>query len=342
MTNFKQGVALVCATISCTAIADIHHGNYEASGHAPAAVMSDHMHKAGEFMIGYRAEYDYMEGQLSGSTSVSNEAVLDQYRAIGRDMSMTMHMLDFMYAPSDDLTLMIMPMYMEMDMTMEMNMMSMGGMMNPMTMTTMTHAHQVSGWADTKLAALWRLPISGGHWHLTTTLSVPTGATDLKNRNGVLTHYTMQLGSGTYDFEPQITYTDRDNGVSWGVQLGGIYRLQSENDQGYRLGHRIETTAWGSYDFNNGMSVSARLVFEKQGQIEGGYNAPHAMGSPADFTQNSGKEIATALVGVNTAFELSGQLYRVGLEAGVPVYQSVNGIQMEQQEGLYLNMSSAF
>ena len=66
------------------------------------------------------------------------------------------------------------------------------------------------------------------------------------------------------------------------------------------------------------------------------------MMSPGDFPNNYGGEVVNMYVGVNTAFDLMGRLYRVGAEYGQPLSQDLNGIQLEQQERLELNLSTAF
>ncbi len=99
-----------------------HHGV-----HAPAGVMFDHMlPKAGDMMLGYR----YMYGSQSGDTlhntrKVDDAAIIANgcgpnpcYSKAG-NMSMNMHMLDLMYAPTDWLTLMLMPQFVSMSMTMD-------------------------------------------------------------------------------------------------------------------------------------------------------------------------------------------------------------------------------
>src|SRR5690606_18883393 len=70
--------------------------------HAPAGVMYEHMHRAGEWMIGYRYQYSQQGGLFRGSDEISRaELMAAGYTGIPRDMTMHMHMLDLMYAPTD-------------------------------------------------------------------------------------------------------------------------------------------------------------------------------------------------------------------------------------------------
>ena len=59
------------------------------------------------------------------------------------------------------------------------------------------------------------------------------------------THYGMQLGSGTWDFLPSLTYTGACRRVSFGAQASGTVRLEHENDSGYALGDVFQASAWG-------------------------------------------------------------------------------------------------
>ena len=53
----------------------------------------------------------------------------------------------------------------------------------------------------------------------------------------------MQLGSGTFDFTPGLTYVQTFSDWSWGTQ--GKYTLRiSDNDNGYTLGDKLAVTAW--------------------------------------------------------------------------------------------------
>ena len=98
-----------------------HHGV-----HAPAGVMFDHMlPKAGDLMVGYRYMYNNQnDTMLNGTDAVSDRAIVNGGCGSNpcfvspASMAMHMHMLDIMFAPTDWLTLMLMPQFMDMGMTM--------------------------------------------------------------------------------------------------------------------------------------------------------------------------------------------------------------------------------
>ncbi len=336
-------------------------------GHAPAGVMVDHMHKAGEWMVGYRYGYSRADGDtLNGTKSVDDHDIRHNACLLhGEDphdhanhnhcamkqskMTMQMHMLDIMYAPTDWLTLMVMPMWMTMDMTMSPVEGAMGGghghgghgghggHMG-------SHSHGVDGFGDTIFGALVNLSKGHGYsLHTGLMFSAPTGSTTETGPSGNLTHYMMQLGSGTWDFQPSLTYNGRAGRWSWGAQMSGIIRLEDENDEGYRLGDVFQATGWGAYRLTDWLSASVRILHTQQGEIEGHYNKPHGHGSPPDFPENYGGRFWDIGFGINTVVP-SGPLqgHRLGVEWLQPIEDDVNGYQQEREGTLWVNWSKAF
>jgi hypothetical protein len=330
-------LALAAAAAPSAALAD---GAPLADGHAPAGVMLDHMHKAGEFMVGYRYMYMRQDGDMLHGTGTASDATVRD-NACGppnkcmmrpAEMTMQMHMLDIMYAPTDWLTLMLMPQWMTMDMTMTPLMGGMG-----------TKSHDTDGLGDTIFGALVKLSEGPGyHLHTGVMFSAPTGSVDETN-NGKLTHYGMQLGSGTWDFRPSLTYTGREGPWSWGAQMSGIIRMEDANDEGYRLGNVFKATAWGSYRLANWISASVRILHTEQGRIEGQYNTPHNIGSPPDLVANYGGCFWDLGLGVNTVVP-SGPLkgHRFAVEWLQPLSDDPNGYQLERDGTLWVNWSKAF
>ncbi|NHN39482.1 transporter [Pseudomaricurvus alcaniphilus] len=322
---------------------------YRPESHAPAGVMADHQHRQGEWMVGYRTMSRDFSGLYSGSDKVSDSvAAAAGYSMVANSMSMDMHMLDIMYALNDDITLMLMPEYMTMNMSMRSVAMSgaMGGMdMGAHSGASHTggHDHSVSGWGDTTLAALLRVYQRGPHQvHATLGVSLPTGSVDEQQADGRFVHYGMQLGSGTYDLVPSITYNGVAGLLSWGAQFGGEWRLESANDSGFAFGDQFNVLAWGAYRLADWVSASARLQYEKREDINGHYNGPHGHSSPPDLQANYGGEWVELGLGVNLVAQqgpLAG--IRLGLEWLLPVSEYYNGLQVGRDAGLSMSLSYA-
>lgn len=338
------GTALALSFLGATQPAMAHGSKPIPDGHGPAGVMVDHMHKAGEFMVGYRYMWNKTSGDiLNGTRSVTNAEIMAkacQKQAVPRncmmrpnDMTMQMHMLDIMYAPTDWMTLMVMPMWMTMGMDMT-------RLNNP----SIHAGHDTDGIGDTIFGALLKISEGPGYnLHTGLMFSAPTGSTTETGPSGAMTHYMMQLGSGTWDFLPSLTYTGRVERWSWGVQASGIIRLEDENDEGYKLGDVFQATAWGAYRLNDWVSTSLRVLYTRQGEVEGSLDHTAMGASPPDLPSNYGGRFVDIGFGVNFVVP-EGTLkgHRLSVEWLESVLDDVNGYQQERDGTLWVNWSKAF
>ena len=316
-----------------------HEGPWTASrpdGHAPISVMGDHMHEMGEWMVSYRYMTMGMENLLKGSASVTQDSQLGttsvgDFEMVPTKMKMDMHMFGVMHAISDKWTIMGMINYLDNEMDMMMHFMEMGGM-------TMRHDHEMaaesSGLGDLKLVGLYDLAKwdEGRRIHLNIGLSIPTGSIDEKSGTNTL-GYGMQLGSGTWDFHPAITYLGQTESYSYGAQLGGILRID-ENDQDYTLGNKFCASLWGARIITDSLSASAKLDYSSQDEVDGSDSRLDArnmmMPSPGFNPTSQGRDLSTFGLGLNYYFQeggLSG--HRLAAEWQTPIDQKVNGVQLE-------------
>ncbi len=336
------------------------HLHHDHGAHAPAGVMYDHMlPKAGDMMVGYRYMYGSQSGDmLNGTQHVNNQAVVDGGCGPNpcylkpASMSMDMHMLEFMYAPADWLTLMVMPQFV--DMTMKMNRLR-GPEFDPVDPETgeptaagshITHhlqnEMQAGGLSDVGMFALFKLFDNGTHHvHITAGLSAPVGDVNLQlSRNhqvdGGYADYGMQLGSGTWDWKPSMTYTGHINQWSWGAQSYGTIRMQNQNESGYALGDLLQNTAWGTYNFTNWLATSVRGLYTLQGGVNGQFNGLINQLSPTDYPTNYGGKYLDVGLGLSATVP-SGIMVgnRLSVEWMQPVQDNVNGYQLERNGTIY-------
>ena len=295
------------------------HSASRPDSHAPYGVMGEHTHKTGEVMLSYRYMRMEMEENRDGTNTLEDSQVFTDFGfpVAPTRMSMEMHMFGAMYAPNDKLTFMAMlPLV---DLEMEHLVVPMG-----VRFTTKTN-----GLGDIKLSGLYSIYQHEGHKiHINAGISLPTGSIDERGdtpalRNGILP-YPMQLGSGTYDLLPGITYSGQSTNWSWGGQLMGTIRL-SDNDEDYSLGDKVELTGWVSRKWNDSFSTSFRLAGQSWGNIDGADSRLNAMIVPTADPNRRGGDRVDALVGIN--FKQAG--FRIAIEAGAPVYQDLDGPQLE-------------
>lgn len=328
-----------------------------AAAHAPIGVMGDHTHKQGEFMLSYRFMHMDMQGNRIGTNGIGADTMATTVpnRFFGRPMqpptlrivptamSMDMHVVGAMYAPTDWLTLTAMGMYIEKDME---HTTYSGG-----TGTNLRGNFRVKtdGIGDIRLAGLLGLHNSDVHdLHLNAGVSLPTGSTskthEILTPMGALptvrVPYAMQLGSGTYDLLPGITYNGHYDHWYWGGQYLGTFRLNK--DQGYSLGDKHSLSAWLSYQWRPAVCTSLRLQFDTLGNIDGMDPMIAGPVQTADPDNYGGDEL-NLNIGVNLvgqAGALAGQ--RLAAELSLPLHRNLNGPQMETDWTVTVGWQYAF
>ena len=301
--------------------------------HAPIGVMGDHLHRAGEFMFSYRAMFMDMHGNRDGQSNRTPAEVRRSFPVVPTQMRMAMHMLGAMYAPTDDWTLMGMAPYVRLD-------------MDHVLPTGARFTTSSTGLGDVKLAALRRLWSDGGSVLIANLgVSLPTGSVDKKDRTPagrVRLPYPMQLGSGTIDALPGLTLLHEHESGSWGAQVRATLR-GGTNRRGYTLGNRGMATFWVAQRLATWLSASLRVEGQRWGNIHGADDdlAPK-MVPTADPDRRAGTRV-DVLFGVNTQ-AVGGPLFghRLAVEFGVPVYQSLDGPQLETDWQLVVGWQKAF
>ena len=165
--------------------------------------------------------------------------------------------------------------------------------------------------------------------------SFPTGSIDekdnLPNTMGVDVRlpYPMQLGSGTFDVHPGMTYIGQTKNWSWGLHSDGTLRF-GENDHDYRLGNEWRASVWGARALNRFISTTVRLDGHGWKNIHGADPSLNAMMVPtADPDRRAGERL-DIVFGLNLyAPEGRWSGHRLTLEGGLPVYQRLDGPQLE-------------
>ena len=357
-TAQKAAIILALAATPQSGQADSDHKNPAApEGHAPIMVMGDHMHKAGEFMVSVRHMSMRMAGNLKGTNELSDAQVLAEpnqhgtpmtLRVVPQKMDMEMTMLGAMYAPSDAITLLAMVMQMDNEMVLQ----SYQGMMGE-TPCMSSFTSKSAGTGDTIIGALFRGgETANGQWHSGLALSLPTGAIDKTGRPitpmgcaaaamDMRLPYPMQLGSGSYELKPSLTYNGDWRGWRVGGQANATLRLD-DNDANYRLGDEFELHGWAMKNLTPYAGAALRLNASHQGKLNG-QDRHITLPVPTAQSRSNGGTYANLSLGLN----LIGQTgiwrdHRLALELVMPVHQDVQGVQMQRQETVMLGWQKAF
>jgi hypothetical protein len=180
-------------------------------------------------------------------------------------------------------------------------------------------------------------------------MSFPTGSIDVKDHKDgnpalplVLLEYPMQLGSGTYDLMPGLSYFGDAGAWSWGAQTIETVRL-GLNDHGYRVGNEYRVSGWVSYGVTDWFAPSMRLDGRWWDNVHGADPGLAKNPTPEGRPYLRAGRRLDLLFGLNF-YEPKGILKgaRFVVEGGIPVYQDLTGPQLGTAWMFSLNLSYAF
>ncbi len=183
-------------------------------------------------------------------------------------------------------------------------------------------------------------------WRWTLGLSAPTGSIDEKGDTprgpgNQQLPYTMQLGSGTWDFPLAIHYQYSGETTVWGANVQARVR-SGENDRDYRLGNRLTVNGWGRRCLEVGLCVTARLSYVHWQDIRGQDDSiviPSSNPYPANITDpdNYGGDKVNLALGL----EMPWQNNLLVMELGAPLIQDLNGVQTRENFSVSLGWNVA-
>jgi len=336
LSNAGLSAALLTLVSAPSYASETDH-SHPASHRAPIGVMGDHIHGEGEWMASYRYSSMQMDGNRDGSRNLSPQQVLSNFMVTPLDMQMEMHMVSLMYGATDRLSLMTMVPYVKKS-------------MRHLTRTGATFTTKTDGLGDIKLGGVYDIlgtanqhdpsDHSSAGFLLNVGLSLPTGSVDKRGNTPAGANsklpYPMQLGSGTLDPIIGLTYSENRHGWSWGTQANTTLRF-GHNSEGYRLGNEVVASSWVVKDITDYAGLSLRLEGRAWGDIKGTDGDLNPRMIPTARTDLRGGKRVDALLGVNL-YQSQGVLagHRFAAEFGLPLYQHLDGPQLETDHRLTL------
>jgi nitrous oxide reductase accessory protein NosL len=305
-----------------------------------------HTHPAGMWMVSYKFMHMDMSGLRDGTSNVSVSDVIPMmgtkygYMMAPTRMTMDMHMFMVMYGITDRLTLMGMANYQGNKMDMLMNMGKGKGNTREPRMRT-------SGIGDTELRGIYKI---NEYLVGSLGLSLPTGEIEeefvtMGRRYRI--PYGMQLGSGTYDLKPALTYSvlSSDAKWNWGGQAMYTWRT-AKNDNDWKYGDSLKLTGWVQRAFGPAASW-LRIAYNDTGRIKGhdpeirkllDPNPMKGASSPDADPRNYGGQRLDGMLGLSF---MKGP-FSIGVEGGLPLYQDVNGLQLKTEWFLNVGVQVMF
>ena len=297
-------------------------------------VIGGHTHPAHEIMFGYQFMFMDMGGHLSGTRDVSEAEILRQFPSASTGMTVEEHMVEVMYAPTNKLTVMAMLPIKRIDMD--------------MVMDGFHFTEHSAGVSDFQVLALYTVlgSVTKGHRLIINLgMSFPTGSIDEKNTimgETFKLEYPMQLGSGTYDFRPGLTYLGESKKWAWGAETRTALRF-GRNGSGYRLGNEYELTGWVGYAVTDWVAPSLRVSGRLWGNVHGADpDIDPTVDAEGDPHRQGGRRV-DFLVGVN--FFVPEGIFkrtRMNVEAGFPIYEDLDGPQLSTRWLLSAGLTYSF
>ena len=288
-------------------------------------VFGSHTHFAGEWMLGYHYMRMDMDGNRTGTKQLSKGEVLADFPVTPLRMSMITHMTMLMYAPTDELTLMAMLPYIELAMDHE-------------TRTGVQFTTRSEGVGDLKLQGIYILYQEEDYSHRLLAhggLTVPTGSIDERDFlanpavGKLKLPYPMQLGSGTVDLLPGLTYLGEGETFAWGGEWKSTFRLGT-NSNDYSLGDKHQFSAWLEYKLSRAFSPYIQFDGMVLGNINGRDPELNQLLVPTARPDLRGGERIDAVAGLNYyASKGTFKGNRIGVKVGIPIYQRLDGPQLE-------------
>ncbi|NNE33896.1 MAG: transporter [Rhodothermales bacterium] len=275
-----------------------------------------------------------MDGNRDGTEKVSTAEVLAQFPIAPLSMDVDMLMAGVMYGVTDDFSAMA---------------------MIPYLWKSMDHVTGAGVGFTTRSEGFGDLRIIGGNdvyktaqnkVTLSAGLSLPTGSTDKRDDTPAgpnqLLPYPMQIGSGTFDLLPGITYAGRSAALSWGGQVNSIVRL-GENSDDYALGNVYTASVWSARRWADWVSSSIRLTGEIVENTDGADPRLNPMMVPTADPDLRGGTFLSAGLGLNFMVP-SGPAAgaRLSVEGIVPLVQDLDGPQVERDYAVLVGLRKSF
>ena len=271
-------------------------------------------------LLAYSFERVASEGIIDGTSSRSSLSVINSgFASSPTSVDRDRHTFYAMWSPFDDLTFRFeLPFE---HVVVEQDYLTAAG---PMA----SYKTESDGFGDIQAWVLYRVAHTDRtNVHLNVGLSLPSGSineTQVTAQSAgqlIRLPYPLQMGSGTVDLMPGVTYRGRWERLEWGGQALGTLRAGT-NSQGYTLGNLVEVTSYGAWKWVDWMSTSFTLQWRQEFNGSGADPLINPTSSPIAQLGTHASQRLDALFGL--ALTPTGGFLRNTrwvVNAGLPAYQ---------------------
>ena len=289
-------------------------------------VLPDDSNSDRRWAIGYRHVIRSFEGYLDGTESLSFDRMLLLYPVVPTTITQEAHILEATFRYSERVQLSVMVPFLEQSTD---HIRRAGSDFNITT----------RGIGDVRFSAAYALGSSGVDtseqhpWVLKMGFSLPSGSIDQKGDTprgrDTQVPYTMQTGSGTYNFEPAVAFSGKSERLSWTSQASAVVRL-GRNDRDYSLGDRLLITSQAVARPGKKIEPWVKAMIEIWGGIDGGDSELNPQIAPVADARLFGGQRLDLQIGFRA--HLGKQLRSVlEIAAGLPIHQDLQGPQPKRR-----------
>lgn len=295
------------------------------------AIAHNHVSKTvpSPWKFSYQYMFMDMDGSRDGTDDLTDQDVLEEFPVTPTRMIMQGHMLGVMYMANPDWSAMVMLPYLSKE-------------MDFLTRSSRKFTTNSEGFGDLKLTGVYNaLKTPKENLQIKFGVSFPTGSIEEKDDTPAgddqILAYPMQIGSGTVDIYPSIAYVNRSKNGVWGAQANTVLRL-GKNDNNYRLGNELTVSGWVKRNWSDQFASSIRLEGNTIGNVDGADPRLNPNLVPNADPDLQGETRLDLALGV----EFTPPKTKLGLEFAFPLYQSLDGPQLETDWQLRANFQRSF
>ena len=328
------------------------HMHHSAQHSSTPVGTTGNMHHMG-WMISVKQGLMNMSGNILDGDSISNADILLLPNSMGdmppnlsvipEEMDMRMTMIDVMYAPTKDLTLMVMGTYVSKDMTLN----TYAAMMDRNLLGTFKTSS--SDLSELTLSALRTISdMDNSKWHAEVSLQKSLGNNDqtglvltpMDTEMNMILPYAMQPSDKATRLILGLNNSRKlSDKVSW-INQARFKKVLDKKE--WALGDQLELNSWVQYQYKSSLSLSARLKFVSQKAISGLNRMIMAPVQTANPENYGGDELHIGLGANYDLNSLTSKQDVFGVEILFPVIQDKNGLQMETKYQIVVGFNRSF
>ncbi len=283
-------------------------------------VLGLHDHDEGDYMFAYHLMFTHMSDLLSGTDRRQIDEALQDYSVSPTSMHVWKHIFSAMYTPTDGITLSAMVPYVTKEMWMR-------------TRAGVDFRTTSEGLGDIFVNSTFRLLETPDERHSLLVgfgLYLPTGTVYARVNTPAgpqqLAPFPMQLGSGTYDLAPHFFYSLREGRWVGEAEARAIIPL-GNNSRDFRFGNIYTVAVRAGFAPLDWLGAQVGLDLMTKDNISLA-TIPDPIPAPTHDPNSQGFR-RLGLTGRITLGPVFGA--RLAAEAGIPIFQSVDGTQLENE-----------